>query len=110
MGRGGMSQHSSAHDEDRPLSRRIAVLMRVGTIIAAVLLGAGVALGAVGAQLANTLLLVAGCMTLVLLPVARLLLMAGHFARTDKLFLWISVLVLALVITGAAVGLGVHPN
>lgn len=44
------------------------------------------------------------------LHVSVLLLMAGHFARTDRLFLWISVLVLALVIAGAAVGLLAHPT
>lgn len=104
-----MNPHSSTQDHDRALSRRIAVLMRVGTAVAAVLLSTGVILGAVGAQPLSMVLLVAGCATLVLLPVARLLLMAGHFARTDRLFLWISLLVLVLVISGASVGLLTHP-
>jgi uncharacterized membrane protein len=103
-----VSGHSSAQDQDGALSLRIALLMRVGTVLAAVLLGVGVIFGAVGAQPASTALLVTGCATLVLLPVARLLLMADHFARTDRLFLWISVLVLALVVTGATVGLLAH--
>ncbi|MBT2496672.1 hypothetical protein J7E45_13755 [Microbacterium sp. ISL-59] len=77
-------------------------------MIAAVLLSAGVLLGAIGAGLSSTALLFAGCATLVLLPVARLLLMAGHFARNDRIFAWVSTLVLALVIAGAAVGLLAH--
>lgn len=100
-----MSQHPSTRDPDRALSRRIAVLMKAGTVIAAVLLSAGVLLGVIGVGLASTALLNAGCATLVLLPVARLLLMAGQFARTDRLFLWVSLLVLALVISGAVVGI-----
>jgi hypothetical protein len=104
-----VSQHPPDQDQDRALSGRIAVLMCIGTIVAAALLSVGVILSAVGAQLASTALLVAGCAGLVLLPVARLLLMAGHFACTDRHFVWISVLVLALVIAGAAAGLFAHP-
>lgn len=104
-----MSRRPSVQDQDQTLARRIAVLMRIGTVLAAVLLSAGAILGGVGAQPVSTALLIAGCTTLVLLPVARLLLMAGHFARADGLFLRISVLVLALVIAGAAVGLLAHP-
>lgn len=102
-----MSRRPSVQDQEQTLARRISVLMRIGTLLAAVLLSAGAILGGVGAQPVSTALLVAGCTTLIL---ARLLLMAGHFARADRLFLWVSVLVLALVIAGAAVGLLVHPT
>lgn len=109
MGRCRVSQHPKMQAQDRALARRIAVLMRVGTVVAAVLLSGGVLVGAIGAQPVSTVLLVTGCATLVLLPIARLMLMAGHFARTDRHFLWISLLVLVLVISGAAVGLLTHP-
>lgn len=103
-----MNQHPSTPEPDGALARRIAVILRVGTVVAAALLSGGAVLSAFGAQQLGTVLLIAGCATLVLLPVARLLLMADHFARTDKLFLWVSLAVLALVIAGAAVGLLVH--
>lgn len=103
-----MNQHPSTQESDGALARRIAVVMRVGTAVAAALLSGGVVLNAFGAQQFGAVLLIAGCATLVLLPVARLFLMAEHFARTDRLFLWISLAVLALVLAGAAVGLLAH--
>ncbi|MFF1539157.1 hypothetical protein ACFVWL_03735 [Microbacterium sp. NPDC058269] len=110
-----MNTHPTTADSDRALARRIAVLMRVGTLVAALLLSSGVVLSGgevpgVGARQFGTVLLMIGCTMLVLLPVARLLLMAAHFARTDRLFLWVSVLVLALVVAGGALGLLVPPR
>lgn len=116
-----MNTHPTTADSDRALARRIAVLMRVGTLVAALLLSVGVLLSGgvvlsggevpgVGARQFGTVLLMIGCAMLVLLPVARLLLMTAHFARTDRLFLWVSVLVLALVVAGGALGLLVPPR
>jgi uncharacterized membrane protein len=104
-----MSQHPPIHDPERSLARRIAVLMRVGTVIAAVLLVIAVVLLSLGQQQIGMALAAAGCATLVLLPVARLVLMARHFARGDRLFTLVSLLVLALVITGTVTALLARP-
>ncbi|HXH35444.1 MAG TPA: hypothetical protein VNJ54_13730 [Plantibacter sp.] len=101
-----MNERSTAHEDERALARRIAVLMRIGTSMAAVLLTIGVTLLGAGAQTPGRGLITAGCAVLVLLPVARLVQMASHYAHTDKVFMLVSLLVLALVVTGAVTGLG----
>lgn len=90
---------------DQPLAGRIATLMRIGTAVAASLLVAGTIARYASAGVAHTILLTAGCSLLVLLPVIRLTMMAGYFVRLgDRGFAVITVLVLALVLTGAAAG------
>ncbi|SDC62932.1 Protein of unknown function [Sanguibacter gelidistatuariae] len=99
-----MTRHTPIAD-DQPLAGRIATLLRVGTAIAALLLTAGTIALYTGAVLAHQILLTAGCSLLVLLPVIRLTMMAGHFVRQgDKRFAIITVSVLILVLTGAAAG------
>lgn len=90
---------------DLLLARRIATLLRCGTIVAAVLFAAGAVLMVLHPG-AATWLLTAGCAVLVALPVVRLLVMTGHFARLRLRWLVAaSVAVLALVVAGALSGL-----
>lgn len=94
-----------APGRDAALSRRLATLMRGGTAVAVALLGVGVILLAAGARLPSTLALAAGCTTLVLLPLARLVLMLRDFARrADTPFVVITAVVIGLVVAGAAAG------
>lgn len=100
-----MSEQQRRPQPDRVLALRIALLMKFGTMAAAGLLSFGVVLLAFRVELA-TPVLAAGCALLVLLPLVRLVLMATHFARFhDGVFALTALLVLALVIAGAAVGL-----
>lgn len=91
---------------DRVLAGRIAVLMAYGTNLAtALLVGAVIAL-IFGLGPLATVLLTGGCATLVLLPFIRLLMMFSHFRhRGESRFLIITVLVIAMVLAGAALGL-----
>lgn len=102
-----MRQHTSAAAvADRRLARNIAVLMRTGTAVASVLLTAGAVLMPLEADLPATILLTAGCGLLVALPVARLTMMVGHFARlADRRFVGITLAVIVLVVAGGAIGL-----
>ncbi|MGW3549176.1 hypothetical protein ACWDHH_15610 [Janibacter hoylei] len=80
--------------------------MRIGTVIASALLVAGAAVAYVQPGLTSKILLTGGCGLLVLLPVIRLAMMTGHFARlTDKGFAVITVAVLVLVIASGVVGM-----
>lgn len=89
---------------DRALAARVAVLMRAGTLVAAVLLVAGVAFWGLARGVA-TVLLTSGCLLLLLLPVARLVMMLRHFAEAGSArFVLVTALVLLLVLVGAAVG------
>ncbi len=91
---------------DADLGRRIATMMRVGNAAVAVLLGLGAACGYLHAGLVTTLLLTAGCGLMILLPVIRLAMMAGHFTRlVDHRFLAVTLTVLALVVAGGMSGL-----
>lgn len=91
---------------DRLLSRRIAVLMRWGTLTATVLLIAGAILVWCTLALASSVAVVAGCGVLILLPVIRLLLMLISFARrADKPYMGITVLVLVFILTSAVTGM-----
>jgi uncharacterized membrane protein len=90
--------------DDRRLARRIATLLRVGTAVAAVLLVAGSVLLLAHPGGAATALLIAGCAVIVVLPALRLAAMIGHVARADRFFLPIAIVVLLLVLAGAALG------
>lgn len=80
--------------------------MRVGTVIASALLVAGAAFAYLVPGLAATILLTGGCGLMILLPVIRLAMMAGHFARLgDTGFVVISVVVIGLVLGGGVVGM-----
>ncbi|GAA4515563.1 hypothetical protein [Brevibacterium yomogidense] len=92
--------------EDRRLALSIAGLMRIGTVIASALLVVGATIAYLQPGLTATILLACGCSLLVLLPVIRLVMMAGHFVRlTDKGFVVITLTVLALVVAGGVVGM-----
>lgn len=101
-----MTESVPTDEHDRQLRHRIATLMRWGTAAASVLFVTGALLGWAGAAVASMAGVVAGCGILVLLPFARLLLMLGAFARRrDGLYVGITTLVIALVVTSAATGL-----
>lgn len=92
--------------QDRRLAASIATMMRVGTIIASVLLVAGAAAANRFPGPTAPVLLAGGCGLLVALPVIRLAMMTGHFVRiSDRSYVVISVTVLVLVLAGGAVGL-----
>lgn len=91
--------------DDRALARRIATMMRLGTATATVLLTVGAAFIYLHPATA-TVLLTAGCGVLIAVPILRLAMMAGHFARrSDRRYAAIACVVLLLVIAGGAVGL-----
>lgn len=103
-----MTQHTTAISavEDEPLARRIAALMRIGTAAACVLLSIGAVLALLWPGPAATTLLTGGCALLILLPVIRLVMMAGYYARlAQKRYALISIAVLALVVASGVVGL-----
>ncbi|MDQ6523742.1 hypothetical protein RB608_09040 [Nocardioides sp. LHD-245] len=100
-----MTSAAASAAADQALAGRIATLMRVGTAGASALLVAGACLRPAGATGIATVLLGSGCGLLVLLPVLRLVLMAGHFARlAERSYATISLVVLALVIAAVVVG------
>lgn len=91
---------------DAPLALHIARLMSVGTTVAAALLTLGALLAITGPTRAATPLLAAGCGLLVLLPAARLALMARHFAKLrDSRYTVVALVVLGLVAIGCSIGL-----
>lgn len=90
---------------DQRLAGRIATLMRIGTASAAVLLSVGALLLYFQAGTATTVFLTGGCALLILLPVIRLVMMAVHFAQTNRPFAHVSALVLVLVLAGTVAGL-----
>lgn len=93
-------------DIDRRLKGRIATLMRAGTLIATFTFVAGALLGWTGASVASTTAVIAGCGVLVALPIARLFVMIGSFARRkDTLSLGITGLVIVLILVSATTGL-----
>lgn len=102
-----MTQHTTIPGvEDEPLARRIAALMRIGTAAASVLLSVGAALALLRPGVAATTLLAGGCALLVLLPVIRLVLMTGHYARlAQRRYALISIVVLAFVVASGVVGM-----
>lgn len=92
--------------KDRRLAASIATVMRIGTTVASALLVAGTVLASLLPGPAVTTLLAAGCGLLVLLPVIRLAMMTGHFARlADTSYVLITLAVLALVIAGGVIGM-----
>lgn len=92
--------------DDKTMARRIATMMRLGTAVASVLLVVGAILAYTDARLAGTVLLAGGCGLLVVLPIIRLVMMAGHFARhAERHFTAITLAVLALILIGGAAGL-----
>jgi uncharacterized membrane protein len=91
--------------DDRRLAGRIAMLMRVGTVAAAVLLSAGAVFLFFHVGTEAEVFLSGGCAILVLLPMIRLVMMTVHFARTNKPFVPVSVLVILFVFAGTAAGL-----
>lgn len=98
--------HGTTAGPDRQLAGRIATLMRIGTAIAAALLTAGAVVAVVRPGSAATILLTAGCALLVLLPVIRLAMMAGHFVRlADRPFVAITLAVIVLVMISGVVGI-----
>lgn len=94
-------------DGDEHLARRIATVLRGGTALSVVLLCLGAVLGALDLYPTLThVTLVAGCGVVVLTPVLRIVLMAGHFARRRIWWLAVtSAAVLALVAVSALAGL-----
>ena len=95
-----------ASDRDAALAERLATLMRVGTASTTGLMIVGVVFRAAGAHQPSTIALVAGCGILVLLPLARLVVMLGDFARqADRRFVALTAVVIGLVIAGGAMGL-----
>ncbi|MFD4405258.1 hypothetical protein ACFWPH_21095 [Nocardia sp. NPDC058499] len=97
---------TAAPDRDAALAERLATLMRVGTASTTGLLVVGVVLRAAGAHQPSTIALVAGCGLLVLLPLVRLVVMLGEFARqADRRFVALTAAVIGLVIIGGAIGL-----
>lgn len=92
---------------DTQLATRLALLFRIGSVLAALLLILGTAFAYVlSDSTISTVLLTGGCALIVLLPVVRLAMMTGHFARAaDRPFAVISALVILLVITTAAVSI-----
>ena len=101
-----MSTGATAETAEQILAARIAVLMRLGTVVAAILLAVGTALWAAGQGRGAAVLLTGGCGLLVLLPVIRLVMMVDHFARRPQRVLVLAALaVLVLVLAGAVVGL-----
>ncbi|WP_280418448.1 hypothetical protein [Nocardia carnea] len=94
-----------ASDRDAALAERLATLMRVGTASTTGLLIVGVVFRAAGAYQPSTIALVAGCGLLVLLPLLRLVVMLGDFARqADRQFVVWTAVVIGLVIAGGAMG------
>lgn len=92
--------------DDETMARRIATMMRLGTAAASVLLVVGAILAYTNAGLAGTILLAGGCGLLIVLPIIRLVMMAGHFARhAERHFITITLAVLALILIGGAAGL-----
>lgn len=90
---------------DRRTARSIATMMRVGTAGATILLFIAVIARWLDDTTA-TVLLTAGCSVLIALPVVRLLMMAGYFARLHDLrYLLVTLTVLTLVMVGGVVGL-----
>ncbi|MBC7302125.1 MAG: hypothetical protein H5T78_14370 [Nocardia sp.] len=90
---------------DQRLARNIAALMRTGTAVAAGLLAGGAVCGYTQAGVVAVVLLAGGCGILILLPVVRLVMMAGHFVRlADTRFVITTVAVLVLVATGGVLG------
>ena len=103
-----MTEHSTTEtvNRDRRLAASIAMVMRTGTIIASALLVAGVVCLYLLPGPAVTVLFAGGCGLLVLVPVTRLAMMIGHFARLrDTNYVLITLAVLALVIAGGVIGL-----
>lgn len=93
---------------DQRLARAIAALMRAGTAVASALLAAGTILGSMREGVGAAILLTGGCALLIVLPVIRLAMMAGHFARlADTRYLLITIAVLTLVSAGGVTGLAV---
>lgn len=90
---------------DRRLARHIAALMRIGTLAGAILLAGGAIMGFTQVSNATTTLLIGGCGLLILLPVVRLIMMVGHYARWgDKRFALVALAVLCLVVAGGVLG------
>ena len=82
------------------LSRRLERILTGGLVASGVVLAAGLLLGAERA-------LFAGLVLLILTPVARVLAVAVGFAHArDWVFAALSLAILAVLATGAAVGLG----
>jgi len=101
-----MREAGTAVTTDRRLAERVAVMLRIGTVVSAMLLAAGAVAGYERAGPAATILLAGGCGVLLLLPVIRLAMMAGHFARlADRRFVAVTLTVLLLVLAGAVTGL-----
>lgn len=97
---------ASTSDRDAALAERLATLMRVGTASTTAFLVVGVILRATGAQRPSTIALAAGCSVLVLLPLVRLVIMLGDYARqADRRFVAVTAVVIGLVIVGGAMGL-----
>lgn len=93
-------------NDDETMARRIATVMRLGTATASVLLVVGAIFAYTNAGLAGTILLAGGCGLLIVLPIIRLVMMAGHFARnSERRFTAITLAVLALILIGGAAGL-----
>ena len=63
--------------DDEIMARRIATMMRLGTAVVSVLLVVGAILAYTDAGSAGTVLLAGGCGLLVVLPIIRLVMMAG---------------------------------
>lgn len=100
-----MTETTKARVQDRLLSSRIAILMRWGTLVASGLLSAGVGLDWIGQPRASAVLVVAGCVTLILLPVLRLAVMLGTYKRNrDHPYVAITVLVMFLIAGSAVTG------
>ncbi|MFD7160575.1 hypothetical protein ACFV9C_38740 [Kribbella sp. NPDC059898] len=94
-------------EPDSSLADRIAAMMRAGVTLAAALLVAGVLSRCLGATRASVVLLMSGCGALILLPVARLVMMFGHFVgRANASLAVVTALVILLIIAGSAVGIG----
>ncbi|WP_427870706.1 hypothetical protein [Leucobacter luti] len=91
---------------DQSLNRRIAILMRIGTSVACVLLSIGSVVTLLRPGVVATTFLAGGCALLVLLPAIRLVMMAEHFVRQSQArYALIAVVVFALVVASGVVGL-----
>lgn len=101
-----MTDATSIGAKDRLLSRRIAVLMRWGTLTASILLIGGALLAWGGVASTSSVVIIGGCAVLILLPLFRLLLMLTDFARrADKPYVGITALVIILILAAATTGM-----